>query len=272
MGIVIGVLVVTGLALIVLGVLGHQPLPASIPKQSIGFTAIVGGVVVGAALFLVTGWLVLGLAGFAAGVTAQVLWRSSGESVAVYADRTEAIAGWFETINGRITAGQPLTSSIVFAANQASVGPISEPMKRFVATVNAGLSIDRAMKDLADDLEHGIATSGIFILRRAMDSSGAAISAAVAAQAESARERVASLVRIEAERAKARTTVRTAVGLITGFTFVVIVWFRAFLEPYSSVGGQIILAVCLAVMAGLLYWVWSAGKLQDMPDPMRGNQ
>jgi tight adherence protein B len=88
----------------------------------------------------------------------------------------------------------------------------------------------------------------------------------LSALAASARAEAAMRQRVEANRARTRTSVRT-VAACTGIAVVGLVAFkRPYLAPYATGQGQVVLTVVCLAFAGGLAWL---AKLADYGQPQR---
>jgi hypothetical protein len=72
--------------------------------------------------------------------------------------------------------------------------------------------------------------------------------------ADTTREEVAVRLRVEASRASARTAVRTIAGFSLGLFALMALFARAYLSPYRTLTGQLVLAL-VGCIFGLGLWL-----------------
>jgi hypothetical protein len=78
--------------------------------------------------------------------------------------------------------------------------------------------------------------------------------------AGAARDQAAMHLRIDAGRARIRTSTRVVIGSTLFFAAGLIVLNRSYLSPFSSVLGQAVLAIIGFIFAGAFWWLDSMGR------------
>lgn len=249
-----------GLVLVIVGwrrrALGDPPV--SMPWHELGdrvnrdrllvrWAGVMGAVVVVGAL---TGWPVAAvLAGFGAWALPHVLGGAKARAREVA--RTEAIAGWAEMLRDTLSAAAGLEQAIVATT---SVAPV--PIRGEVVTLASRLEKERlvpALRRFADDLADPTGDLVVAALVLAAGHEARRLSELLGSLAAAARDQAAMQLRIEAGRARIRTSTRVVVGSTLVFAAGLILLNRSYLEPFSTSLGQAVLAV-IGLIFGLAFW------------------
>ena len=175
-------------------------------------------------------------------------------------DRLEALEEWTRNLAGVLAVGVSLEQAI-----QASLRSTPEPIRPQVETLVARLATrwqtDAALRAFANDLNDAtgdlVAASLILSAKRR----GAGLVSVLDGLAASVAEDVRTRRQIEADRAKPRSTAR-AVTFITLGVLALLALNRTYIQPYTSPGGQVLLAALLSAYVGALLWMrqMTAGK------------
>jgi tight adherence protein B len=200
--------------------------------------AAAGAVVLGVS----TGWPVAALGGLVLGyfgreLLAPRVLRHAG------IERTEAIAAWTEQLRDTMAAAAGLQQAIVATA------PLSpEPIRAEV--VHAATSAERqplvpVLLALADDLADPTADLVVTALVLAASGQAQDLGEVLSTVASSARDDATMRRYIDASRARTRTAVRTITVVALATVVGLLVLGHGYLRPYSSVAGQLVLAVVL---------------------------
>lgn len=217
------------------------------------------GLVVAAGLvtLVVTRWPVAALA------TAALVWSWSalfggGAAAAAAIDRLEALAGWTESLKDTIAGAIGLDEAI--PATAAAASPSIHPhVAALVARLEAREPLPRALGDFADDLDDPSADLVVAALILNAQLRGRGLRSTLEALATSARDELDLRRRIEAGRRALRTGVRIIVGVTIGFVTALALLDSAYLDPYDTVTGQVVLAGVAGVFAAAFAWLRSLG-------------
>lgn len=213
--------------------------------------AVVVGVVAG----LVTRWPVVALLSTATAWTAPSLWGSKkalGRSKAI----TEAVAGWAELMRDTLAAGVGLEGAIVRSAPLApdairpAVVDLATRLEGHESTVSALRAFALAVGDPTADLL-------VAALVEAAERPVRNLSRLLGALAASAREEAASQSKVITERENILGSVRLTMGLVLALAGGLLVFQRAYLAPYGTAFGQVMLAVIGGVFFGA-FWLLAA--------------
>ncbi|MDN5751609.1 MAG: pilus assembly protein TadB, partial [Pseudonocardia sp.] len=200
-------------------------------------TAVATGWVVGAVLVAAGCWFL-----------PRVLGRDVGHTRRVA--RIEAVATWTEMIRDTLLAAAGLEQAILVTAPLAPA-PVREEVAALAARLDRGVRLVPALRLLARDLADPTADLVVAALVIAAEQQARQLTDLLGALAATARERASMRMRVEAGRARSRTSVRVVVGTTTGFAVALVLLNRPYLVAYDSVTGQaVLLAVGLLFAAG----------------------
>lgn len=255
-----GAVTALGLFMIVLGFL-----PASEPRPGRGRRPKVvlpaGGwatwrwvvaAVAGAVVWAVTGWPVAGAIAAVAVLGLPVL-LGTGRVAAARIDRVEAIEEWARRLGDVLLTGVGLEQAITTTARTVPA-PIATEVRALDARLDARWSTEDALRAYADDLDCQAGDLLVAALLLGVRRRGPGLAKVLGSVADTLAEEVAVARRIEAERAKPRTTAR-AVTFITLGVAAAGLANPAYLAPYGDGLGQVVLAAIAAVFVGCLAWM-----------------
>ena len=218
---------------------------------------------VGAGASFATGWP----AAFPiAAVGAYGLPKLFGQtSASVSVAKIEAIAGWTEMLQGTLAASSGLTQAILATA-ALTAAPIRHATMTLSSRLAAGMDPREALFLFGDELGDPCADRVICSLLLAMSSRAQRLGDLLASLADSTRDEVALRLRIETSRASVRSGVRTVLVFSIAFAAAVAIVARAYLAPFGTATGQIVLLAVGALYAcGLTLMV----SLSRPPAPVR---
>lgn len=222
--------------------------------------AVTIGLVTGVA----TGWIVGAvLAGLAVWALPRVLGRDQQHARRVA--RIEAIATWTEMLRDTLSAAAGLEQTILATA------PLAPPAIRGEVTALAtrienGDRLAPSLRALADRLADPTGDLVIAALVLAAEQQARQLGDLLGSLAQTAREQASMRMRIEAGRARTRTSVRVIVGTTLCFASAVVVLNRPYLSVYDTIAGQ---AVLLGI--GVLFalgFAWLA-RIATVTEPGR---
>jgi Flp pilus assembly protein TadB len=207
---------------------------------------------------VITRWpmaaLLVGLAGF----MAPSLLGGEAQRKAKL-DRVEAVASWAEMLRDTMAGSGGLEQSII-----ATAGVSPEPIRPEVLRLAAKLERERlapALRVFANELDDSSGDLVVAALILAADKSPKRLGDLLGRLAQSARDEVNMRLRVEAGRSRTRTSVKVITVFTTLFATFLIVFNRAYLEPYDSFEGQIVLG-CIGLCFGAsFYWLAQSFKV-----------
>ncbi|MGH3828535.1 MAG: type II secretion system F family protein, partial [Pseudonocardiaceae bacterium] len=202
----------------------------------------------GALAGVLTGWIVGAvLAAAAAGTLPRVLRRDPDSARRIA--RIEAVAVWTEMLRDTLSAAAGLHQAILATAPTAPQ-VIRDEINELVMRIEGGEPLPGALRVLADELTDPTADLVLAALVLACEHPTRQLAALLGELATEAREQVFMRLRVEAGRARIRTSVRVIVVTTVVFTAGLLMADRAYLAPYGSPLGQLMLLV-VGVLFGL---------------------
>jgi tight adherence protein B len=172
---------------------------------------------------------VLGSRGLGAGATKSTI------------ERLEAIAAWTEMLRDTLAGAAGLNQALLATA-PISPKALRPQVSALASRLSAGVAIVPALAQLADDIDDPAADTVVACLVMAASERAQRLSELLGALAESTREEVGMRLGIEASRSSARTAVRMITGFSFGLLGLLVLFARAYLSPYRTASGQLVLA------------------------------
>ncbi|SED62596.1 Flp pilus assembly protein TadB [Amycolatopsis tolypomycina] len=270
---VLGAGLAVGALLIAVGLRG-RPDRAATPSRLSTWSAarhdrkqvglLVMAVLAGLAVGVVTGWVV---GGILAVVAVAGLPRILGSNVdhQRQLQRIEAIAGWTEMLRDTLVAAAGLEQAILAIA-PACPEAIREEITELAVRLERGDRLAPSLRHLADQLRDPTADLVISALVLAAEHQARQLADLLGELAGEAREQASMRMRVEAGRARTRTSVRVVVITTLVFAVGLVLLNRGYLAPYDTAFGQVML-----LLVGLLFMVAFAwlGRIVRQRDPER---
>lgn len=218
--------------------------------------AVGGGLLAG----VLTGWVVGGLlAAMAVWSLPQMLGSGGADRQAA---RIQGIAGWTEMLRDTLAAAAGLEQTILATAPTAPE-TVRPQILDLAARVEAGDRLPTALRQLADDLAHPTADLVIAALVLASGHEARQVSSLLGELAATARAQVEMHQRVDAGRARTRTTSRVVVGTTVSFAGGLTVLNPAFLSPYDTATGQLVLLGVGALFAAGFVWLRRMARFEE---------
>jgi tight adherence protein B len=240
--------------------IGGRPSGRFVPSRS-------GGV--GLLVWAVSGWPVAGALVTATVVGLPVL-LGTGTVAARRIGRVEAIEEWTRRLSDILVAGVGLEQALIGSLRTCPPALRTE-VTALVARLSARWPTERALRALADDVDDAAADLVVAALVLAARRRGPGLARVLTAVADSVAEDVTVRRKVEAERAKPRTTAR-AVTLITLGVVAVGALNGTYLSPYAGPLGQAVLAAIAAAFIGCLAWMRALTLSAPEPRFLTGKQ
>ena len=210
---------------------------------AVGAAAVVGvatGWPVGALLAVLAGW---GAPGLLAGTRTQT--RAVG--------RIEAVAGWAEMLRDTMAGAAGLEQAIVATA---PVAPL--PIRAEVATLAVRIEAERlapALRAFADEVADPTCDLVVAALVLAAEHQAQRLGELLGSLAQAARDQATMRLRVEAGRARTRTSIKVIVGATGGLALGLALLNRGYLAPYDSAVGQFVLLLVGGLFAASFVWL-----------------
>ncbi len=156
--------------------------------------------------------------------------------------RTEAIALWTELLRDTLAAASGLSQSILSTASVAPEG-IRKEVEALASRLSNGMPTPIALRVFADEIADPSADLVVCALMLAATARAQRLADLLGALAVSMREEVSMRLRVESNRASARSGIRTIIVFCVGFVGLLALVARAYLTPFGTVSGQLVLIV-----------------------------
>lgn len=202
--------------------------------------------------WLLIGWPVAGLI-VAVTVVGLPVLLTTARSAAKAIDRIEAVEEWTRRLADVLIVGVGLEQAITTTLRTCPDG-IRPEVAALAARLDARWPTEQALRVFADDLDDATGDLVTATLILGSRRRGPGLARVLTAVADSVAEEVATRRKVEAERARPRATAR-AVTLITLGVVAVGALNGAYLQPYGTLLGQLVLAAVAAGFVAALAWM-----------------
>ncbi len=206
------------------------------------------GVVVGAATGWPVGAVLAGLAGWGA---PGLLGATRARQGAV--GRIEAVAGWAEMLRDTMAGSAGLEQAIIATAPLAPL-PIRTEVVRLAVRLE-GERLAPALRAFADEVADPTCDLVVAALVLAAEHQAQRLGELLGTLAQAARDQATMRLRVEAGRARTRTSVRVIVGATGALMLGLAVLNRGYLAPYDSALGQLVLLLVGVMFAAAFVWL-----------------
>lgn len=277
-GVLLGLLLGAGFALSV-GTIAYGVWPGArrehehpvrrwkLPTQASGrkwTAAAAAAVLVGA----VTGWPVAGFLTLAGVLTLPRLLGRDSRAAARTA-KLEAVAVWAEMLRDTLSAAAGLEQAILATA------PIAPPALRdeaagLAARIEGGQPLGEALRAFADDVDDATCDMVTAALVMAAEHQARQLSPLLGQLAISTREQVSMRLKTEAGRSRVRTSVRVITCTTLGMAAGLVLLNRPYLDPYTTVEGQCVLAGVGGLFAVAFWWLMKIATLEAETRVLKG--
>ncbi|MFI1508202.1 type II secretion system F family protein [Streptomyces sp. NPDC020597] len=211
----------------------------------LGSGNFVGGALVGGAVIGVP-WLI---------APAQVAQERIGQ--------LEALSEWTQRLAGLLRLGMGLEQAMM-TSRRGAPDEVAPQIVTLSDRLRLGWRPEGALRAFADELNDVTADKVVAALILSVNDRGPGLAQALEELAGAVRDEVAKKRAIEADRAKPRTTVRwmtiITVGVVGAGFFV-----PSYTKPYSTLLGQLVLALLMAGFIGALALMRQLGSFRRVP-------
>lgn len=208
--------------------------------------------VVGLLAWLVSGWPVVGLIIAVVVVAAPALFGGGLQTRRELA-RLEALQSWTRRLADLRTAGGGLEQTLS-ASLKTCPEPIRSDVGTLIARLRAGWRIDAALRAFANDLDEPAGDLVVAVLLLDAERRGGGVANVLDDLADTVAEEVTMRRKVEADRAKPRTSARIVTAITFGAAGIG-AFNTVYIQPYGTPVGQLILAVIAAGIALCLWWM-----------------
>jgi len=181
----------------------------------------------------------------------------------------EAIAAWTEQIRDTLAAANGLEHALGATAPIAPA-PIAGAVGRLAARFDYERLPD-ALRRFADEVDHPMADFVVAALVIAAEKEARDLGALLTQLSEAARDEARMRTRVWVGRARSRSAVRIIVVVVVSMVLGLLAFNRAYLEPYDSAGGQIVLSLIIVMFIGSFVAMERLGRIA-MPQRFVGRR
>jgi Flp pilus assembly protein TadB len=259
-----GAAVGLGLALACRGVLGWETDPARPPGTWETLTTrwrgrsrwtvprLAAAALAAALVGVLTRWPVAAV-GLGALVAFYPALAGQKKAETAHVQRLQAVVVWCQRLRDAGAAHNSL-ATMIRSATDSPPAEIREPIERLSGRVAARVPLDRALGQLAVDLEHS-ADLVIAALQMNASRQGDRLVAVLSDLAEAGQDEVDLQRKITASRAGDRRSMRIMVGAVLAFAAFLVIFGRAYAARYDSVTGQLVLLLVGLIIAATFWWL-----------------
>jgi tight adherence protein B len=220
------------------------------------------------AVALLTKWPVAAVAAGIVGYGLPDIRRAAGAHQREIA-RVEAIASWTEQLRDTLSAANGLEHAITASARLAP-GPLAVPVGRLAARLQYEPLAD-ALREFAAEVDHPLADFVIAALVMAAERQARELGPLLGHLAECARDDARMRSRVWVGRARTRTAVRIIGGVVVASVGALYLIDGAYLAPYGTISGQIVLVAVFSMFAVALAAMDRIGQIA-MPERFVGKR
>jgi tight adherence protein B len=232
-------------------------------RQEATMPRVAGTLVTAAVAAAVTRWPAgTVLAGLAAWFLPRVLGPDRQHARAL--ERIEAIASFTEMLRDTISAAAGLEQAILAAAPVAPA-PVREQVVLLAARIRRGERLPAALRAFAAETADPTADLVVAALLLAAEQQARDLAQLLGSLADSARQHAVMRMRVAAGRARVRTAARIIIAVTMLLVIGLLTWSRAFLEPYGTAAGQLMLLVVGACFSAGFWWLHRISVMDSDP-------
>ena len=214
---------------------------------------LIAGVAGGLLVLFISGLPVPALAAAALVIGIPALLRSVAGTAAEI-DRLEALQTWVRRLSDLLTTNSELTKMLTESARTAPA-PIAAPLADLAVRLDAGWSVEPALRILAEDLDSATGDMVVSALILGLRDRGGGLAEVLTRLADTIAHDVSTRRTIESDREKPRATARLVIWITLSVAAGMTVFNPRFLTPYSTSLGQVVLALICLYMVGCLMWL-----------------
>jgi hypothetical protein len=267
MGLGVGV----GLVAFAAAIRGTDPARGSVRAQRSaewlragGWINLAAGLLVGVLVVAVTGWIAVSIALAVLVVCWKALFGGAKQEKAAM-EKIEALAAWTESLRDTIGNGGALAEAL--PASVPAAAPVLRPyLLGLVERMGNREPISDALIQLAADLDDANADLTIAALALTARAQGKKMPAVLTALAQSSRSALEMRRTVEADRRSMRRGMQIILGVVAFVAIAMSVFNRAYVQPYHTAAGQLILAIIVGIFAASLAWM---RRLANYRQPQR---
>ncbi|SEP53398.1 type II secretion system F family protein [Amycolatopsis saalfeldensis] len=228
-------------------------------RKQVGWLVV--AVLAGLAVGTITGWVVGAVLTVVAVVGLPRILGSNTDHK-LHLERIEAIAGWTEMLRDTLVAAAGLEQAILATA-PACPAAIREEITELAVRLERGERLAPSLRNLAEQLRDPTADLVISALVLAAEHQARQLADLLGELASEAREQASMRMRVEAGRARTKTSVRVIVITTLSFAVGLVLLNRGYLAPYNSAFGQIMLLIVGVLFAAAFVWLSKIARMRE---------
>jgi hypothetical protein len=207
---------------------------------------------VGAVVWVGTGWPVGGIAAAAGVYAGPRLLHPAGAAMVI--ERREALAAWIQRLAGLLTAGAGGIEDAIARSARTAPAPLAEHVAALAARTRR-VGAEQALRRFADDLADGEVDAVVASLILRVRDGGTGLVEVLHARAATLRQQVQAAQTVEADRQRPRTQMVIIMGVVAVTVLGLLLGSRL-LDSYTSLDGQLWLALVVAIWAAAFGWAY----------------
>lgn len=269
LGAAVGVLAGVGLWIAIRGVLGVPVVERrALAVDWSQYGLRVGGAVVAwLAVWAITGWPMAGVIGGGLVAIVPMLFAARRERERTLA-KTEALASWAEMLRDTIAAHAGLNQAVAATSRVAPL-PIRAEVQGLAARAER-LALTPALRRFAADVDDPVADLIVAALVIADENQARNLAELLTEIARSARDQAAMRLRVETSRARTYASSQALVAITLTLVITLLLFSPAFLEPYDTFVGQLVLGAVGGLFVGALWALVQLGRPVPVPRLLGG--
>ncbi|MDP9073349.1 MAG: pilus assembly protein TadB, partial [Actinomycetota bacterium] len=165
---------------------------------------------------------------------------------------------WTEMLRDTMAAAAGLEQAI-FTTAALAPAPIRPEVQGLLTRLQRE-RLSPALASLGEELADPTADLVVSALTLAASGEASELGDLLASLASAARDSATMRLKVEASRARTRTSVRIIVGVTVGMAGLLIVANRGYLTPFDSFTGQVVLLGVFACFGGAMAWLAAMGR------------
>lgn len=265
LAIVTGAEVGLGVWLVILGWRGGPlPIRTRRPIDTVQLRRTATGFAAGLAVLALTHWVAVALGVVVLAASYDPVFGGTRRT-RVAIDRLDALAGWTESLRDLVASGVALPEALPASVSVAAPS-VRPQLTNLAERLTARGPLESALRELADDLDDGGADLIIAALILNARAQGRALEAVLSALAASTRAELRVRRAIDAERRSTRRAVQVVVVVTVVSALGLALGNPAYVAPYRTATGQVVLAVVVAIFAAGFAWL---ARLSALPVSQR---
>lgn len=205
---------------------------------------------------VVTGWPVATVLAAVGGFAAPGAGRTTRQRASSLA-RIDAVAAWTEMLRDVLGSGAGLAQAVLVTAEVAPKA-IEVELARLARRVGRGEDMVASLQSFAAELDDPMGDKVIAALILAARRSAGELGELLSALAEVSRDNAAMLRKVDAGRARVRSSMRLITGFTVAFSVVFVLADRDYVAAYRSIGGQLVLCAVAGLFVGAHLWTLRA--------------